>query len=238
MRCQLSIKYRAKQGGGGRKRAVKASPAATSPPANVVARLPPGLDGYVGGLLTRYPVEVRLVPRRASKLGDHRPPTAAFPWHRITVNEDLNPYALGVTLLHEVAHMVTHLKHQSRRRLQPHGPEWQRHYTAILQPVLAASFLPEDLAEALMAAGERPRAATCSDRRLLLALARYDATADDRCRIEELSPGTIFETETGRRFILGTRLRSRYRCLEACSGTEYRVHGLARVARVARVEPD
>ncbi|NDH94497.1 MAG: hypothetical protein EBZ13_08210, partial [Planctomycetia bacterium] len=123
------------------------------------------------------------------------------------------PYALGVTLLHEVAHLVTHLKHQSRRRLQPHGPEWQRHYTAILQPVLAASFLPEDLAEALMAAGERPRAATCSDRRLLLALARYDATADDRCRIEELSPGTIFETETGRRFILGTRLRSRYRCL-------------------------
>lgn len=203
--------------------------------ATIVERLPSGLNDYIGSLLYQYPVEVRFVPRRSTKLGDHRPPSDSFPWHRITLNEDLNPYAVAVTLLHEVAHLITHLEYGSRRRLLPHGREWQQHYVEILRPVLAGSLLPGDLADAIRAAGDRPRAATCSDRRLLLALARYDAIPDRRVRIEELPPGSVFETETGRQFILGKRLRSRYRCLDAISGVEYRVHGLA---RVAPVEPD
>lgn len=203
------------------------------PPAAIVGRLPSGLDDYVGRLLQRYPVEVQLVRRRVSKLGDHRPPSDGFPWHRITLNEDLNPYALGVTLLHEMAHLVTYLEHGSRRRLRPHGQEWQQQYATILRPVLEKALLPKDLAGAISAAGDRPRAATCSDRKLLLALSQYDSTTDPRCRVEDLPLGSVFETETGRRFILGPRLRSRYRCHEAHSGAEYRVHGLARVARVA-----
>ena len=46
---------------------------------------------------------------------------------------------------------------------------------------------------------------------------------------EQLQPGDCFELETGRRFIRGARLRSRYRCIETETGVEYRVHGLARV---------
>ena len=44
------------------------------------------------------------------------------PHHRISVNENLNPYAFLITLLHEVAHMTTWEKHRLRmRRCRPHG---------------------------------------------------------------------------------------------------------------------
>ena len=101
-------------------------------------------------------------------------------------------------------------------------------------PFIEKRLLPEDVVAALNRAALRPRAATCSDRQLLLVLSRYDAGGERLCRVEELSPGMLFETESGRRFVLGTRLRSRYRCLEVTTGAEYRVHGLARVARVDR----
>ena len=198
-------------------------------------RLPKGVCGYVSELCQRYPVELRIVPRRATKVGDHRPPTPAVPWHRITLNDDLNPQAFCVTLLHEFAHLATHVEHAGhRRRLRPHGREWQQQFAALLRPVIDKSLLPEDVVAALNRAALRPRAATCSDRQLLLVLSRYDAGGERLCRVEELSPGMLFETESGRRFVLGTRLRSRYRCLEVTTGAEYRVHGLARVARVDR----
>ena len=203
---------------------------------SVTARLPEGVSGYVSELCQRYPTEVRLVPRRATKLGDHRPPTPAVPWHRITLNDDLNPQAFCVTLLHECAHVATYVEHAGRRRrLRPHGREWQQQFAAILRPVIENRLLPEDVVVALNRAAARPRAATCSDRQLLLVLSRYDAGGEHLCRVEDLRPGMLFETESGRRFVLGARLRSRYRCIEANSGLEYRVHGLA---RVTRLEPD
>lgn len=199
----------------------------------VSRRLPAAASGYVAELLARHPVELRVVPRRATKLGDHRPPSAGAAWHRITVNEDLNPYAFLVTLLHELAHLTTHVEHRGRRRLRPHGREWQGQFARIIEPVVAGRLVPGDLIDALQTAVARPRAATCSDRRLLLALSRYDADANSLVRVEQLQAGDRFELETGRQFIRGARLRSRYRCIEAGSGVEYRVHGLARVTRRA-----
>lgn len=208
-----------------------AGPTALMPPA-VAERLPVAASGYVAELLARHPVELRVVARRATKLGDHRPPGAGVPWHRITVNEDLNPYAFLVTLLHELAHLTTHVEHRSRRRLRPHGREWQGQFARIIDPVVAGRLVPGDLIDALQTAVARPRAATCSDRRLLLALSQYDAPEPGAVRVEQLQPGDCFELESGRRFVRGSRLRSRYRCIETATGVEYRVHGLARVALV------
>ena len=208
-----------------------AGPAASLPQA-VAERLPPAASDYVTELLSRHPVELRVVARRATKLGDHRPPAAGAPWHRITVNEDLNPYAFLITLLHEVAHLNTHAEHRSRRQLRPHGREWQLQFARIIDPVVAGRLVPGDLIDALRRAVARPRAATCSDRRLLLALSRYDADAGSSLRVEQVQPGDRFELETGRQFIRGARLRSRYRCIEVATGVEYRVHGLARVVSI------
>ena len=201
--------------------------------------LPPGTAEYVAGLLAAEPllaagVEVRVVRARRSKLGDHRGPAPGRSRHRITVNDDLNPFAFLTTLLHEIAHAVTWERHERgrrrfARRVLPHGPQWKGEFGRILEPVVGDGLLPGDVARALADYLRNPRAATCSDRGLVVALSRYDVPDPVRVRVEEVPQGTAFRIDGGRTFLRGPKLRSRFRCYDARSGAEYRIHGLYRV---------
>jgi len=198
------------------------------------ALLPAGTHAYVAELLTGTGMDhamlVRLSPPRRSKLGDHRPPGRGQAGHRISVNEDLNPYAFLTTLLHEIAHATTWEKHRRRgRAVRPHGAQWKEEFERLLGPVVACGSLPEDIEGALSQFMQNPAAATCSDRGLMLALSRYDRDEPGRTRVEDLPPGTLFRLDSGRTFRMGQRLRTRYRCFERRSGREYRVHALSRV---------
>ncbi|MBK9699129.1 MAG: hypothetical protein IPO79_03355 [Flavobacteriales bacterium] len=64
----------------------------TSGPDALRERLPAGAVPVVLDWLHRNRVQVRITPRRATKLGDYRTPVAGRP-ARISVNRDLNPYA-------------------------------------------------------------------------------------------------------------------------------------------------
>jgi len=195
--------------------------------------LPPNVWEYVLNLLQEHPVLVRVVPHRATKLGDYRPPRLGERWHRITVNEELNIYAFLVTLLHELAHLrVAAMCATRTKKHKPHGPEWKKEFAVIVGPVIEESMVPGDLCVALAAALQRPRAATCSDRLLTLALSQYDPVVDQCLRVEQLEVGDCFQLPDGRQFILGDRVRSRYRCIEFASGIEFRIHYLARVVRL------
>jgi SprT protein len=190
--------------------------------------LPAAAHEYVGDLLTSRDVAVRVSRPRLTKLGDHRPPRPADPRHRISVNDDLNPYAFLTTLLHEIAHVDVWEKHAGRRRRpRPHGPEWKGEFSAILAPVVAARWLPDDVAAALGSSMRNPAAMSCSDRGLVLALARYDDPAAVRQRVEDIPLGGLFRVSNGRVFCRGRRVRTRYLCLEPTTGAEYRVHALA-----------
>ena len=198
-----------------------------------IAKVPEGTAGRVRELLAGRRVVVRLSRPRRTKLGDHRPPGRGRTHHRITVNDDLNPYAFLTTLLHEVAHLTTWEKLRHRvRRYPPHGREWKREFGTILEPLVDAALLPDDIAAALATFMRNPAAASCSDRGLVLALAKYDRPDAGRHRVEDLPPGSVFRVETGQVFRLGPRLRSRYQCFAQPGGQEYRVHGLSRVVRV------
>jgi hypothetical protein len=199
----------------------------------VAPLLPEGVRPYVGDVLERHPVVVRLARPRRTKLGDHRPPGRASALHRISINTDLNPWAFLTTLLHEVAHAAAWERcRDRRRRIRPHGREWQDAFAGLLEPLVAAALLPEDVAAAVAVSIARPRAATCSDRTLLLALRRYDEPRPGRVLVEELPQGAIFRLDDGRAFRAGRLLRSRRQCFECRSGREYRVHGLAQVEAV------
>ncbi len=205
----------------------------------VLGHLPEGTAEYVERLLAGEDlgdagVEVRIVGRRRSKLGDHRGPGPGRSAHRITVNEDLNPYAFLTTLLHEIAHALTwerHERHRRRhaRRVLPHGPQWKGEFGRILLPVVRERLLPTDVTAALARYLRDPRAATCSDRGLVVALARYDSPDPCRVRVEEIPLGAAFRIEGGRQFLKGPKLRSRYRCFDARTGAEYRIHALFHV---------
>lgn len=192
--------------------------------------LPAGTLPHVEQLLANHAVTVRLSQPRRSKLGDHRPPGRGRGQHRITVNDNLNPYAFLTTLLHEIAHVTTWEKLRLRiRRYRPHGREWKQEFAQILAPVVAGGMLPDDIALALAAFMRNPAAASCSDRRLMLALARYDRAEPGRLRLEELAVNTLFRIDSGQVFRVSQKLRSRYQCFELATGREYRVHSLCRV---------
>lgn len=201
--------------------------------------LPDGTADYVAELLRGehlggVAVEVRSVRARRSKLGDHRAPVRGRTIHQITVNNDLNPYAFLTTLLHEIAHAVTWEKHVRprkpfSRRVLPHGAQWKSEFGQILAPVVEQGALPEDVSGALARYLQDPAAATCSDRGLLVALARYDAPDPGRKLVEEVAVGAAFRVEGGRMFLKGPKLRSRFRCYDAKTGVEYRIHPLCRV---------
>jgi hypothetical protein len=197
--------------------------------------VPPAAIDHVVRALGGLRVDLRVVRPRRSKLGDHRPPRLPLrPAHRITVNADLNPWAFLTTLLHEVAHAATWERHASRRRrVRPHGPEWQREFAGVLVPLLEARVFPDELAAAVTRSLASPAAATCSDRGLLLALARYDRIAEGRVRVEDLAEGAWFRVDGRHVFRAGRLVRTRRRCFEAGTNDEYRVHGLLAVELLA-----
>ena len=199
--------------------------------------LPVAAVDHVARLLEGLAVDLRVVRPRRSKLGDHRPPPSPLRTHRITVNADLNPYAFLTTLLHEVAHAATWERHRGgfllRRRLRPHGPEWKQEFSWVLAPVVEAGVFPDDVATAVARSLQNPAAATCSDRDLLLALARYDQPPEGRVRVEQLVEGTWFRIDGRHAFRAGRLVRTRRQCFAAGSGREYRVHGLLFVEPLA-----
>ncbi|MFM8892007.1 MAG: SprT-like domain-containing protein, partial [Planctomycetia bacterium] len=187
---------------------------------------------FVRILLAGGRIDVRLSRPRRTKVGDHRPPCRLRPRHRISLNDDLNPYAFLTTLLHEIAHASTWERYRGRRRVRPHGREWKAEFGRILEPVVAGGMLPEDVRAALGRSLADPAAATCSDRGLALALSRYDAVDPRQVFVESLTPGSVFRTDCGMRFRLGPKLRTRYQCVELGTGREYRMHALCRVTMV------
>ena len=196
-------------------------------------RLPAGAEEYVAELLGRQPVHVRLARPRRTKLGDHRPPSRKVAFHRITINDDLNPYAFLTTLLHDIAHVATWQRHGGRRRVKPHGSEWKQEFGGILRPVVEGRIMPAGVEVALARYLENPAARSCSDRGLVLALAEFDCPVTDKIRVEDLAEATVFKAANGTLFRAGRMVRSRRQCFEIPSGCEYRVHGLVFVEPVS-----
>src|SRR4051794_33119130 len=87
----------------------------------LAAYLPKGSFENVVHYLHHYKVHLTVTKERRSVLGDYRNAVSGKN-HRITVNGNLNKYAFLVTLLHELAHLLTHEKYG--HRAAAHGKEW------------------------------------------------------------------------------------------------------------------
>src|SRR6476660_1185740 len=84
--------------------------------------LPPNTYGPVLHYLQFYKVHHTVAKERKSILGDYRHRHGAQT-HRISVNGNLNPYAFLITLLHELAHLLTFEKWGNK--VSAHGKEWK-----------------------------------------------------------------------------------------------------------------
>ena len=176
--------------------------------------------------ITEYDFKLKIKRERNTKLGDYRAPYSGQN-HIITINYNLNKYAFLITLVHEVAHLVTFNKHKNK--VNPHGEEWKQHYKQLMKHFLNTDFFPTDILLALQKHLLSPAASSCSDSNLLRILKRYDENNEQKVFIEKIPHKTIFKYNGERLFEKGERIRTRYRCKEVATGHIYLFHALAEV---------
>jgi len=181
-------------------------------------------------LLEQYKVHLTITRERKTVLGDYRHAhnNAA---HRISVNGNLNPYAFLITLIHELAHLVTFLEYGNR--VNAHGREWKHVYKVLLLQFLELAIFPQDILAALQSSLHNLPASSCADEGLMRVLRRYDKNEDGMLLVEELPDGALFALNDGKIFKKGKQLRKRYQCTEVKTGKLYLFSPVYEVKKVS-----
>jgi len=180
--------------------------------------LPPGAAPGVMQLLLQYKVHLTITKERKTVLGDYRHAVDSQT-HRISVNGNLNKYSFLITLIHELAHLVTFL--QYGHRVAAHGREWKHLYKLLLIGFMEQPIFPADIMTALRASLHNLPASSCADEGLMRILRRYDPRQEGVALVEELPDGALFAIEGGKVFRKGKRLRKRFQCEEVSTGKLY-----------------
>ena len=189
--------------------------------------LPPAaLDDMVRYIIN-YSIHLKITRERHSKLGDYRLPTPQQPGHTISVNGNLNPHAFLLVLLHELAHMLTYL--DCGRSVRPHGHEWQRHYSQLLQHYTDVGGFPSDVVPVLREYTSRiplsRRLEREIDRRLQVIV-----QPENSVKLDTLPAGSFFRLcGRARTFELMERQRTRWKCRDITTGRLYMVSADAMV---------
>src|SRR5688572_13304538 len=126
--------------------------------------LPPGTYEPVMQYLSQYQVHLTVARERKSILGDYRHRTFGKT-HRISVNGNLNIYSFLITLLHELAHLITF--EQFANKVASHGKEWKNIFGQLLAQFIMHNVFPPDIKQALVQSLKNPAASSCADEVLL-----------------------------------------------------------------------
>jgi SprT protein len=168
--------------------------------------------------LNHYQVHLTITRERRSVLGDYRHATRSAN-HRISVNGNLNSYSFLITLIHELAHLVTFMEFGNR--VQSHGKEWKKIYRKVLEEFIPLKVFPTDVLAALKKNLHNLPASSCADEDLMRVLRRYDDDKEGLMLVEQIPEGGCFTLEDARIFRKGKKLRKRYQCVEVATGKLY-----------------
>lgn len=180
--------------------------------------LPPHTFDPVHEYLSHYRVHLTVARERKTILGDYRHRTNREN-HRISVNGNLNRYAFLITLLHELAHLLTFEKFGNR--VAAHGREWKQVFGSLLAQFIEKKVFPSDIEKALLQSLHDPAASSCADETLLRTLKRYDEKQSHLVFVENIAAGKLFRTADGKLFRKGERIRKRFRCEELVTRRVY-----------------
>jgi len=171
-------------------------------------------------VLFEHQCVLKITQTRATKLGDFR----VFPESnqtQITVNNDLNQYAFLVTLVHEIAHLITWIKHS--RKVKPHGNEWKTCFKNLLFSLPLEESVPDDVLEALILHCDRVKASSSADNNLVRVLRNYDNNKTG-IELSEVNDDDFFVFRS-RVYQKKVKVRTRYRCLRLDNDSIYLISG-------------
>lgn len=183
------------------------------------AFLPEGSFEPVVHYLHHYKVHLTVTKKRKSVLGDYR--HAGYGKnHRISINSNLNKYEFLITLLHELAHLLTF--EQYGHRVEAHGKEWKDSYRRLLIDFINRKIFPADVEKALQQSVINPAATANGEAALLIVLRKYNVVKrEGYYTIAEIPMWSIFQTDDKRVFRKEEKRRTRYICIEIKTGLKY-----------------
>jgi predicted SprT family Zn-dependent metalloprotease len=180
--------------------------------------------------LNQFKVHLTITRERKTVLGDYRHAVNGKN-HRISINGSLNKFSFLITLIHELAHLVTFMEYGNR--VQAHGKEWKLLYRKILEDFLKLDFFPEDILAALKKSLHDLPASSCADEPLMRVLRRYDIKNKSSMLVEQVAEGALFKMDDGSVFRKGKKLRKRFQCTEVSTGKLYLFSAIYEVKPIA-----
>lgn len=170
--------------------------------------------------------KLKIKRSRQSRYGDYHPPVMGKN-HQITINNDLNPHAFLLTLVHEIAHLLCFERFGNR--VKPHGEEWKECYKELMRPFMRLDIFPDDVRAAIISYMRDPGASSASDDNLMRVFKRYDPPSE-LVHLESLPMHSEF-IYNERSFIKGAKRRTRFECREKNTSHVYLFAALAEVKR-------
>lgn len=180
--------------------------------------LPPGTYQAVEEYLRFYKIHLTVTRHRKSILGDYRHRTH-FSNHRISINGSLNKYSFLITLLHEIAHLLTFEKYENK--VMAHGNEWKTIYASLLKQFIENKIFPADIEKELLISLRNPAASSCAEDDLIRVLRKHDANTNGYKLVEEIPPHSLFKLDDGKIFKKGEKQRKRFKCEDVKTGKVY-----------------
>ncbi len=185
---------------------------------NAIKRyVPEATVSYCSELWLLHKFKFIVKKKRTTKLGDYSY-NRLLNQHTITVNGDLNPYSFLITYLHEVAHLITGVRHGFR--VKPHGEEWKASFKEVLYPVLREEVFPPTIIAPLYDYIVNPKATSCSDIDLIKALGEHDE--HKQAFLSDVKLGETFRFNK-KYFRKDSIMRTRAICTELSSKKKYYV---------------
>lgn len=171
--------------------------------------LPVNAINDVDILFEKYPCKFKLAKPRKSKYGDFRVRYNKYKIRsfEISVNKNLKPGFFLLTLIHEMAHLVTYKIFE--RKVKPHGKEWQKIYKELMMPFINDKNYDSKTLKLLKNYFEKP----CHSNKWQSDLIRLlEGKKDEGMeRLEKIPDESYFELE-GKKFQKGKKNRKRYTC--------------------------
>lgn len=187
--------------------------------------LPEQSVALIAEWIVTYDFKLKIKKERSTRLGDYTSPRNGLN-HLITINHNLNKFAFLITLVHEVAHLLTYVQHKNS--VNPHGSEWKENFRKLMQPFLTPDIFPLEVFSALRRYIQNPTASSCSDVQLLRTLKLHDEKTDT-VFLEYLPVHSMFLYNGSRVFQKGELIRKRFKCREITSGAIYLFNPLVEV---------
>jgi predicted SprT family Zn-dependent metalloprotease len=193
-------------------------PKQEAPLSHLNSFLPPGTYAGVEEYLRFHKIHLTVTRHRKTILGDYRHRTH-FENHRISVNGNLNKYAFLITLLHEIAHLLTFEKYGNK--VMAHGAEWKSLYAHLLKQFIDNKIFPADVERELLVTLRNPAATSCAEDDLIRVLRKYNTNPNGYKLVEEIPLHGLFKTDDGKIFRKEEQQRKRFKCVEVRTGKVY-----------------